>query len=281
MNVASSCLSALIVLLVAGAFPAAARAQLTGTINAKAPRLSTRIDFAKDSMLELRYTAIAYGKGYWRLLPGRKGEHAAFNRLAAQKPIGTVATTNHVVACGNLIPPGSYDLYFTINRDQCWELNLRKQGGEGPVPINWHMHTQPTPKLQKRLLLGIEPTGQPNAALFRFAFGTQVLTIPLELRDGENPYRRPANPKKKASGSRSEPQGAKKPPEATERSGGKSRSGLPRAIALEPGATAGGFYLRPCPAGAVSSRLSLVTSPQSIETSIDRGTISSPTNFTR
>lgn len=223
-------MSALIASLVMAAFPAAATAQLTGTINENAPRMSTRIDFAADSMLELRYTAIAYGKGYWRLLPGRKSEHAAFNRLAAQKPIGTVATTNHVVACGNLIPPGTYDLYFTINRDQCWELNLRKQGGEGPIPINWHMHARATPQLRKRLFLSIEPTDQPNAALFRFAFGTQVLEIPLELRDGKNPYRKPANTKKKASGSSSEPPRETKPARATERSGGKSRSGLQPAM---------------------------------------------------
>jgi len=219
MNVASSYRRALAVWLVVTAFSAGAGAQVTGSINEDAPRLSTRIDFSEDSMIELHYTAIAYGKGYWRMLPRRKSQHAEFNAMAARKPIGMVATTNHVVACGNLIPPGRYDLYFTINRDQCWELNLHRQDGEALIPINWHMHAKATRKLHRRLRLGLEPAKETNAAIFRFAFGTQVLTVPLELRDGKDPYRKPANAEENESNSRAKPPKGSKPPD------GKSPSG--------------------------------------------------------
>lgn len=229
MNVASCCRCVLTAGLAAAAFSVVTAAQVTGSINENAPRLSTRIDFPGDSMVELHYTAIAYGKGMWRMLPGQKSRHAEFNRIAASKPIGTFATTNHVVACGNLIPPGRYDLYFTIDRDQCWELNLRKQGGEGPIPIDWHMHAKSTAELHKRLHLAIDPVGEADKARFRFAFGTHVLTIPLELRDGENPYRKPADAKKNESNGRTGP-----PPGSMQKRGSKASDGrsAPRVMSL-------------------------------------------------
>lgn len=205
MNVAMSCRRALAVSLGVIALSASAGAQVTGSINEKAPRLSTRIDFANGSMVELRYTAIAYGKGSWRMLPGRKSQHAEFNANATRKPIGTVTTTTHVIACGNVIPPGRYDLYFTINADQCWELNLRRQRGEEPIPIIWHMHAKPTRALHKRLRLALEPTKETHLVSFRFAFGTHVLTIPLELWDGKYPRRKPANPEGSKSNGRAKP----------------------------------------------------------------------------
>lgn len=218
-----SCRPAAIAMLFAAtsaiAISPSARAQISGTINARAPRVTTTVELGDGSKLELRYTALHYGEGKWRTISEDASERAAFNAMAQRKPVASVSTTAHVVASGNLVPPGRYDLYFTINRDQCWELNLHRQDGEALIPINWHMHAKATRKLHRRLRLGLEPAKETNAAIFRFAFGTQVLTVPLELRDGKDPYRKPANAEENESNSRAKPPKGSKPPD------GKSPSG--------------------------------------------------------
>ncbi|MEM7201763.1 MAG: nuclear transport factor 2 family protein [Planctomycetota bacterium] len=165
-------------------------AQVTGTINEDAPTASTTVDFDNGWKLGLEYTAIHYGKGRWRMLPGRESQHAEFNAMAPRTAIGTVVTNCHVVAGEHMIPPGRFDLYFMVT-GHGWELHLRKQGAEGQPSILWHMHPETTQSLYKRLRFSLEPGDEPNSAIFGFAFGQHVLTMPLELRSAKYPYGKP------------------------------------------------------------------------------------------
>ena len=206
-----SCRPAAIAMLFAAtsaiAISPSARAQISGTINARAPRVTTTVELGDGSKLELRYTALHYGEGKWRTISEDASERAAFNAMAQRKPVASVSTTAHVVASGNLVPPGRYDLYFTVTQDHGWELNLRKQAVNFMTmtahhPISWHMHPEETSTLHKRLRLSLEPGDAPNSATFGFAFGTQTLTIPLKLRPVDPPQ---GDPPRGADGPDSKP----------------------------------------------------------------------------
>ena len=167
-----------------------ARAQLSGTINEGAPVVSTSVEFGNGRRVELQYTAIHYGKGRWRMLPGQESRHAEFNARAEREVIGTAVTNCHVVAGDRMIPPGRFSLYFTVT-SHGWEMHLRRRDSEELPPISWHMHPSTTKSLHKRLRFALEPGGEDNSATFGFAFGQYELTIPLELRSAKYPYGKP------------------------------------------------------------------------------------------
>ena len=105
-----------------------AAAQVLGSINRGAPRVTRAVELSDGAALRIEYTAIRFGEGRWREVEREPERQARFNEQAAARPVGVVTVNAPIVAVGNLLPPGTYDLYFTIHPDDGWELNLRPVG---------------------------------------------------------------------------------------------------------------------------------------------------------
>ena len=161
---------------------AACAAQLTGTRNADAPRLQQRLALQDGAQIELSYRAIHFGEGKWQHLLRNIPRHPAFNDMAVEKPLGRVTTNVSVVVLDNLVPPGSYDLYVTLLRDDGWVLNLRRDGTPPGHSIRWHLHLPPGTEHWPRLWFALGAGVSPRTPTLTVAFGKRKIRIDLEIR---------------------------------------------------------------------------------------------------
>ncbi len=194
-------------LLVAAAAASSLPAQVSGSINQDAPTVTSAIALADGARVEIRYTAIHYGKGEWQSILEDESKHEAFNALALRKPIGRVVTSHPVLAIDNLVPPGEYDVFFTVSSGNGWEINVKKPGAGMGTAIPWHVHLQDSKEEHKRLVLRLNAGDGANDVSFTIAFGKQIATIPLEIR-------RPAPPAEKPAKKEREPGKSARTPEA-------------------------------------------------------------------
>ena len=113
------------------------QAQISGSINRGAPKITNSIEMGGNK-LHLEYTSIRFGDGAWQGIKDNADRHERFNQFAEQRPIGMVETSCDLETAGKMVPAGKYKMFFTVNAQAGWILNLKSEGGDA---IRWaHGH---------------------------------------------------------------------------------------------------------------------------------------------
>jgi hypothetical protein len=150
-------------------------AQIGGSINKDAPKVTNAIEMGKNK-LEVSYTAIRFGKGSWQKIKENTERHDGFNKFAANTPVGHVKTTCDLVAAGKAIPAGDYSMYFTVSERAGWILNLKPAEGDA---IMWRMHLTDTAHKSACLKVSLEPSEKSGVCSIAITFGEQAVTVPV------------------------------------------------------------------------------------------------------
>jgi hypothetical protein len=153
------------------------QAQIGGSINRGAPKVSNTIEMGKDK-LEVSYTAIRFGEGAWQKIKDNADRHERFNKFAASTPIGSVKTSCDLTAAGRKIPAGEYSMYFTVHKDAGWLLNLKPADGE---PIRWRMALTDTKTKSACLKVSLEPSAKKGTCSIAITFGDKAVTVPVTI----------------------------------------------------------------------------------------------------
>ncbi len=164
----------------------AAPAQISGSINRNAPVVAHSITMGQNK-LELSYTAIRFGQGEWQKILENTEGHAEFNAFAEKKPIGTVKTTMALMAAGKEVPAGEYSMFFTVNEQAGWILNLKPTTGD---LIRWRLVLSPSGAKNDCLKISLDPSGQAGTCSLTVAFGAEAVTVPV--KSGDKPAEKPA-----------------------------------------------------------------------------------------
>lgn len=152
------------------------QAQISGSINRGAPKVTNAIEMGKNK-LQVSYTAIRFGEGGWKSIKDNVDSHDRFNNFAASKPIGNVTTSCDITAAGKTVPAGNYSMYFTV-QERGWILNLKPAEGEA---IRWGMRLKDTPATSKCLKVSLEPSEKNGACSIGITFGEQAVTVPVSV----------------------------------------------------------------------------------------------------
>ena len=151
------------------------QAQIGGSINRGAPKVTNAIEMGKNK-LEVSYTAIRFGEGSSQKIKDNAEGHEGFNKMAANKPIGNVKTTCDLMAAGKAIPAGEYSMYFTVNERAGWILNLKPASGDA---IMWRMHLTDTATASACLKVSLEPSEKNGVCSIAIHFGDKSVTVPV------------------------------------------------------------------------------------------------------
>ena len=150
-------------------------AQISGSINRGAPKVSTTIEMGGNT-LAVSYTSIRFGEGSWQKIKDAEDRHERFNKFAEGKPLGSVKTSCELMAAGRKIPAGDYSMYFTVHAEAGWILNLKPAKGDA---IRWRMALTETDKKTGCLKISLEPAAKSNTCSIGIAFGNQQVTVPV------------------------------------------------------------------------------------------------------
>jgi hypothetical protein len=151
------------------------QAQISGSINRGAPKVSTTIEMGSNKV-GVSYTAIRFGEGSWQKIKDAEDRHENFNKFAASKPIGSVETSCDLTAAGRMIPKGSYAMYFTVSAQAGWILNLKPTEGDA---IRWRMNLSETKNKSGCLKVSLEPAAENNTCSISITFGDKQVTVPV------------------------------------------------------------------------------------------------------
>lgn len=153
------------------------QAQISGSINRGAPKVSNTIEMGKNK-LEVSYTAIRFGDGNWQKLKDNKDRHEGFNKFAPKKPVGSVKTTCDLTAAGRTVPAGEYSMYFTLHERGLWLLNLKPDEGDAIV---WGMQLKETAAKSECLKISLEPSAKNGTCSIAITFGDKAVTVPVTV----------------------------------------------------------------------------------------------------
>ena len=170
-------MKSLIALSCAALMTCGLQAQISGSINRGAAKVTNTIEMG-DNKLEVSYTAIRFGEGRWQKMKDNKDGYERFNKFAEGKPIGNVKTTTDLSAAGRKIPAGSYKMFFTLHEQAGWLLNLKPAEGE---TIRWAMHLTDTKTSTKCLKVSLEPSDKNGTCSISITFGGQNVTVPVSV----------------------------------------------------------------------------------------------------
>ncbi len=157
----------------------ALQAQVSGSINRNAPKVSTSIAMG-DHKVELSYTSIRFGEGQWQQILENEGMHERFNQGAERRPVGSVKTNCALMAAGKVIPAGDYQMFFTVHPQAGWILNLKPAEGEA---IRWRMVLKATDHAHSCMRITLEPSAEDGECALTIAFGSQMVSVPVTVQD--------------------------------------------------------------------------------------------------
>jgi hypothetical protein len=153
------------------------QAQISGSINRGAPKVSNAIEMGGNK-LEVSYTAIRFGDGAWQKIKDSTDRHEGFNEFAAKRPIGNVKTSCDLQAAGRDVPAGDYSMFFTVSERAGWILNLKPAKGDA---IRWRMALTETKSKSQCLKVSLEPSGKNGMCSLAITFGDKAVTVPVSV----------------------------------------------------------------------------------------------------
>tara|TARA_R110002072_G_scaffold302737_3_gene488256 strand:- start:10000 stop:10536 length:537 start_codon:yes stop_codon:yes gene_type:complete len=157
------------------------QAQVGGSLNRNAAKVSTSITMGKNK-LAVSYTAIRFGKGDWQKAKDNKDGYERFNARAAKSPVGSVTTSCDLMAAGRTIPAGTYSMFFTLHERAGWLLNLKPAEGEG---IMWGMKLTDSDK-SDCMKINLEPSAKDNTCAITIMFGDKSVSVPVTVKATED-----------------------------------------------------------------------------------------------
>ena len=163
----------------------AVQAQVSGSINRDAPRVTNTLEYPNGAKMTVAFTAIHFGEGMWMKAKDDAGARERLNSFAPRRPIGEVHTSIAVTAAGKTIPAGKYSLFFTVHESGVWILNLKDQANEDAQAIRWGLKLAETSANRKRMHIGLAPGDKSGTAAITIAFGNMSVTVPLAAAKGD------------------------------------------------------------------------------------------------
>ena len=154
-------------------------AQRMGQANANAPTVGQSIEF-KAGTVEVKYTAIVWGKIMDTVTDKEKGERARRQINNAPEPLGTLKNSADTSIGGKAVAAGDYKLFFAINGDLKWNLKL-----VGPSTIEIPLDLKDVSEDHKRLTLAITAGDSDNSGRLHVAFGKQRASLDVKPGAGE------------------------------------------------------------------------------------------------
>lgn len=152
------------------------QAQVSGSINRGAAKVTNSIEMGGNK-LSVNYTALRFGQGQWQKIKDAADRHDGFNQFAEKRPVGTVETSVDLMAAGKKVAAGKYSMYFTVNENAGWILNLKPEKGDA---IRWRMVLSDAPKEAKCLKIALEPSAENGMCSLHIAFGKQHVAVPVK-----------------------------------------------------------------------------------------------------
>ncbi len=164
--------------LVLSLVASSALAQKQGMINNNAPTCSSSIAFGEKASIELKYTAITWGQGNWfkALSDPARGERARdrLAKTAEASPLGELKTSAECTIGGKKVGAGTWKLYFTMDKDLKWHLNLAKDQEK----IDWVLDLKEGSE-STRLGLSLGAGKEDGSAELTVQFGTAGCKVPV------------------------------------------------------------------------------------------------------
>ena len=154
------------------------QAQIGGSLNRNASKVSSSIEMGKNKV-SVSYTAIRFGDGQWQKAKDNKEGYEGFNKFAARKPIGSVSTTCDLTAAGRTIPAGKYAMFFTLNERAGWLLNLKPAEGDA---IMWRMALKDAGSKSECMKISLEPSAKDNTCSIAITFGDKMVAVPVAVK---------------------------------------------------------------------------------------------------
>ncbi|HEX5054446.1 MAG TPA: hypothetical protein VFZ65_21890 [Planctomycetota bacterium] len=156
-------------------------AQISGSINKSAPKVTNAIEMGSNK-LQVDYTSIRFGDGAWQKIKDDASGHEQFNKFAEGKPIGRVKTTCDIQAAGKKVPAGDYAMFFTVHEQAGWILNLKPAEGEA---IRWRLVLSQADDKSGCLKISLEPAAKNDTCSLSIVFGDMQVTVPVTVVPAE------------------------------------------------------------------------------------------------
>jgi hypothetical protein len=165
-------------LALAVALPAVA--QVMGSSNNNAPKITQSIAFGSDT-IEISYTSITWGGGQWATQLADESTRAAtrarINASAEKKPMGALKCSSAIVVGTQKVAAGSYKLEFLLDEACKWQLVLVGETGTVTCPLDLKEGTEES----KRLRVGVRAGEKDFTAELVVGFGKSRGILPVTL----------------------------------------------------------------------------------------------------
>ncbi|MFT7534087.1 MAG: hypothetical protein ACI85K_000032 [Hyphomicrobiaceae bacterium] len=171
-------MKSLIALTCAALMTCGLQAQIGGSLNRNAAKVSNTIEMGKNK-LSVSYTAIRFGDGQWQKTQEDKEGYEGFNKFAARKPIGSVTTSCDLTAAGKTIAAGTYSMFFTLHESGMWLLNLKPAEGDA---VRWGMRLKDTASKSTCMKISLEPSDKDDTCAIAITFGEQSVSVPVMVK---------------------------------------------------------------------------------------------------
>src|SRR5262245_39987456 len=165
-------------LLAAASLPALA--QVSGSSNRNAPKITQSIAFGNDT-IEVVHTSITWGEGQWAAQLENEATRAAararINGNAEKSPMGSLKCSVAIQIGSQKVAAGSYKLEFLLDEAFKWQLVLVGDAGNVTLPLE--MKT--VDEERKRLHVGIGAGEKDFTAELAIGFGKSRCKLPVTL----------------------------------------------------------------------------------------------------
>ena len=167
---------------------APADAQRGGSSNNKAPNVTSSIEFTEGTTLQVTHQSITWAEGRtMKNLMDKDGGatlRERWNARAVSRPLGSVVAGVSFTIGDKMVEAGEYDLYFTLDDDLKWHLNLANKTTDGPA-ITWALPLEESDQHHARLVVSLTAGDKDGTGRMWIAFGTQYCWVQFMPADDQ------------------------------------------------------------------------------------------------
>lgn len=150
------------------------QAQKMGSVNNDAPQCAASITFKDKSSIKLEYQANAWAKGKTMAAIADKEKGARtrgmINQMAEQQPLGNIDISADCTIGDKAVQAGKYDLFFTVDDNAAWSMNLKPSTGDKIVIA---LKLEESKHEHKRVTIELHAGEKSGTADLEIAFGNQ------------------------------------------------------------------------------------------------------------
>ena len=161
------------------------QAQRMGSVNNDAPQCASSITFKDKASIKIEYQANAWAKGKTMTAAAdkEKGGRARnmINQTAEQQPLGTFEVSADITIGDKTVAAGKYSLYFTIDDNANWNMNLAPQSGDKIVVA---LKLEESKEEHKRVCIQLHAGENSKSADLEIAFGNKHCSMTVAKSAG-------------------------------------------------------------------------------------------------